>query len=91
MTHRQLRARFAELHVREQVFVMPNPWDVGSAKLLAGAGFEALATTSAGFAWAIGKDDQQVTRDELVDHVHAVAAAIDADLRQGLRLGSSSR
>lgn len=54
---------------------MPNPWDVGSAKLLAGAGFAALATTSAGFAWSIGKDDQQVTRDELVEHAKALAAA----------------
>ena len=54
---------------------MPNPWDVGSAKLLASAGFEALATTSAGFAWALGKHDQQVTRDELVAHVAALAGA----------------
>ena len=48
---------------------MPNPWDVGSARLLAGAGFEALATTSAGFAWSQGRDDYGVTRDELVEHV----------------------
>ena len=54
---------------------MPNPWDVGSARLLAGLGFEALATTSQGFAWSIGKRDQTVTRDELVEHVAAVAAA----------------
>jgi 2-methylisocitrate lyase-like PEP mutase family enzyme len=54
---------------------MPNPWDIGSARLLASLGFEALATTSAGFAWALGKADQQVTRDELVAHVAAVAAA----------------
>lgn len=59
---------------------MPNPWDVGSARLLAGAGFEALATTSAGFAWSIGKEDQQVTRDELVAHVRALAAATDLPL-----------
>jgi len=44
------RARFRALHEREQLFVMPNPWDIGSARLLASAGFEALATTSAGFA-----------------------------------------
>jgi 2-methylisocitrate lyase-like PEP mutase family enzyme len=69
------RAHFRELHARSRLFVMPNPWDVGSAKLLAAAGFEALATTSAGFAWALGKHDQQVTRDELVAHVEAVAAA----------------
>ena len=74
------RARFRELHAREQLFVMPNPWDVGSAKLLASAGFEALATTSAGFAWALGKQDQTVTRDELVAHVGAVAAAVQVPL-----------
>jgi len=69
------RARFRELHAREQLFVMPNPWDVGSARMLASIGFEALATTSAGFAWSIGKADQQVARDELIVHVAAVAAA----------------
>jgi 2-methylisocitrate lyase-like PEP mutase family enzyme len=69
------RARFRELHERKQLFVMPNPWDVGSAKLLASLGFEALATTSAGFAWALGKLDQQVTRDELVAHVAALSNA----------------
>ena len=67
--------RFRELHEREQLFVMPNPWDVGSAKLLASLGFEALATTSAGFAWSLGKADQTVTRDELVAHVRELAAA----------------
>ena len=59
---------------------MPNPWDVGSARLLASAGFEALATTSAGFAWALGKHDQKVTRDELVAHVEALARATDLPL-----------
>jgi 2-methylisocitrate lyase-like PEP mutase family enzyme len=66
---------FRELHERERLFVMPNPWDVGSARLLASLGFEALATTSAGFAWSIGKVDTTVTRDELVAHVRALAAA----------------
>ena len=59
---------------------MPNPWDVGSAKLLASAGFEALATTSAGFAWALGKLDQKVTREELVTHVAALAEATSLPL-----------
>ena len=68
------RARFRELHA-DGIFVMPNPWDVGSAKLLASMGFEALATTSAGLAWSLGKLDMQVTRDELVAHVGAIAAA----------------
>src|SRR5919201_1992024 len=75
MSVAERRARFRDLHAREQLFVMPNPWDVGSAKLLASLGFEALATTSAGFAWSLGKPDQQVTRDELVAHVRSVAAA----------------
>ena len=76
----QRRVRFRELHEREQLFVMPNPWDAGSARILAAAGFEALATTSAGFAWTLGKDDQQVTRDELVAHVAALSAATDLPL-----------
>jgi 2-methylisocitrate lyase-like PEP mutase family enzyme len=54
---------------------MPNPWDVGSARLLAAAGFEALATTSAGFAWSLGRLDQNVSRGELVTHVAMLAAA----------------
>lgn len=75
MTVGERRARFRALHEREQLFVMPNPWDAGSARLLASAGFEALATTSAGFAWSLGKHDQRVTRDELVAHVADLAAA----------------
>ncbi len=59
---------------------MPNPWDVGSARLLASLGFEALATTSAGFAWSLGRLDQRVTRDELVAHVGELTAAIDLPL-----------
>jgi 2-methylisocitrate lyase-like PEP mutase family enzyme len=69
------RARFRELHARDRLFVMPNPWDVGSARLLEPLGFEALATTSQGFAWALGKLDYGVTRAELVAHVQAVSAA----------------
>jgi 2-methylisocitrate lyase-like PEP mutase family enzyme len=69
------RARFRALHAQEKLFVMPNPWDVGSARLLASCGFDALATTSAGFAWASGMLDQSVSRDELVAHVSALAAA----------------
>jgi 2-methylisocitrate lyase-like PEP mutase family enzyme len=80
MTAETLRARFRELHAREQLFVMPNPWDVGSARILASLGFEALATTSAGFAWALGKLDTQVTRAELVAHVAELAPATDLPL-----------
>src|SRR5207342_26305 len=71
------RARFHELHAREGIFVMPNPWDVGSARLLERCGFEALATTSAGYAWLLGRDDHAVTRDV---HVAELAAAVDVPL-----------
>jgi 2-methylisocitrate lyase-like PEP mutase family enzyme len=74
------RARFRALHEREQLFLMPNPWDVGSARLLESAGFEALATTSAGFAWSLGRPDQNVSRNELVAHVATLAAATDLPL-----------
>ncbi|MEO5900071.1 MAG: isocitrate lyase/phosphoenolpyruvate mutase family protein [Ilumatobacteraceae bacterium] len=72
-------ARFRSLHERG-MFLMPNPWDVGSATMLAERGFPALATTSAGFAWALGKQDQQVTFDELLTHAEALAAAVDVPL-----------
>jgi 2-methylisocitrate lyase-like PEP mutase family enzyme len=74
------RARFRELHAREELFVMPNPWDVGSARLLERCGFEALATTSAGYAWSLGKLDQRVTRDELVAHVAELTSATSLPL-----------
>jgi 2-methylisocitrate lyase-like PEP mutase family enzyme len=74
------RARFRALHAREELFVMPNPWDVGSARLLESAGFEALATTSAGFAWSVGKLDQTVSRDELIAHVATLGAATELPL-----------
>jgi len=75
MSTAERRARFRALHSREQLFVMPNPWDVGSARLLATCGFEALATTSAGFAWSAGKLDHRVSRPELIAHVAALAEA----------------
>ncbi len=74
------RARFHELHAREGIFVMPNPWDIGSARILQSCGYEALATTSAGYAWLLGKEDHEVTRDELVAHVAQLAEAVDVPL-----------
>ncbi|MEM8860625.1 MAG: isocitrate lyase/phosphoenolpyruvate mutase family protein [Chloroflexota bacterium] len=66
------------------VFVIPNPWDVGSAKIMEGLGFQALATTSSGFAYTLGRLDGQVTFEEKLDHCRALAAAtsvpISADL-----------
>ncbi len=74
-----LRARFADLH-RGELFVMPNPWDVGAARLLESMGFAALATTSSGHAATLGRSDQQVGRDELLGHTAAITAAIDVPL-----------
>jgi 2-methylisocitrate lyase-like PEP mutase family enzyme len=74
------RASFRALHSAGELFVMPNPWDVGSARLLETCGFAALATTSAGFAWASGKLDQSVTRGELVAHVATLADATSVPL-----------
>jgi methylisocitrate lyase len=74
------RARaFHQLHA-SGCFVMPNPWDVGSARALAALGFTALATTSAGFAWSIGRPDGGVTVDEALAHLRAMAAAVDVPI-----------
>jgi 2-methylisocitrate lyase-like PEP mutase family enzyme len=67
---------FRRLH-EAGCFVIPNPWDIGSAKYLAHLGFKALATTSAGFAWSLGKADNHVTVDEKLAHLKAVVAAVD--------------
>ena len=66
---------FRKLH-EEGCFVMPNPWDVGSAVVLEQMGFEALATTSAGFAWSGGRPDQGVERAEMLEHLREIAAAV---------------
>jgi 2-methylisocitrate lyase-like PEP mutase family enzyme len=74
-----LRERFRHLHTAG-FFVMPNPWDVGSARLLASLGFPALATTSSGHAATLGRPDQHVTRDELLAHAEQLASAVDVPL-----------
>lgn len=80
---------FEALHAREGAFVMPNPWDAGTARLLTGLGFEALATTSAGYAFSAGKRDSaaSLSRDEILANAKAIVAATDlpvsADLEDG--------
>lgn len=69
-------AAFRRLH-ESGCFVIPNPWDVGSAKLLVSLGFKALATTSAGFAWSMGKRDNRVTLEEVLIHLRAMSGAVD--------------
>ena len=67
--------RFLELHTSERPLLLPNPWDLGSARLLAWLGFKALATTSGGFAASLGRLDGNVRREEAVAHAAAVAEA----------------
>jgi len=67
--------RFRRLH-DSGCFVMPNPWDVGSARALERLGFPALATTSAGFAWTLGRRDNGITLDEALEHLRSIAAAV---------------
>jgi methylisocitrate lyase len=69
------RARFRELH-RAGCFVIPNPWDVGSARALEQLGFPALATTSSGFAWSLGRQDNHVSIEEALTHFRAVASSV---------------
>ncbi|MEO6525192.1 MAG: isocitrate lyase/phosphoenolpyruvate mutase family protein [Gemmatimonadaceae bacterium] len=77
---------FRRLH-ESGTFVIPNPWDVGSARLLQHLGFAALATTSAGFAWTLGRPDNSVTVDEVIAHLRAICCAVtvpvNADFERG--------
>jgi len=70
---------FHRLHA-EGCFVMPNPWDAGSAVALERMGFEALATTSAGYAWTLGRPDNRLLRDEAVEHLRELAGAVELPL-----------
>ncbi len=87
MRQRQKGEAFRALHHRSEAFVIPNPWDAGTARLLAKLGFESLATTSAGFAFSIGEQDGAVGRERMMAHVATLAAAtelpVSADLENG--------
>lgn len=78
---------FRALHERDRAFLIPNPWDVGTARLLARLDFEALATTSMGYAFSAGQRDNTVDRDRMIRHVSEIASATDlpvsADLENG--------
>jgi 2-methylisocitrate lyase-like PEP mutase family enzyme len=80
-------SRFRRLHEGPRAFVIPNPWDAGSARILAGLGFQALATSSGACAGTLGRRDGRVTRDEALAHARAIVTATDlpvsADLEKG--------
>ena len=90
MTQEQKAERFLVLHQGEP-FVIPNPWDTGSARVLEGLGFEALATTSSGFAFTLGRSDGATTLDEVATHVASLAAAAEAGRRQGFPFTLTAR
>jgi 2-methylisocitrate lyase-like PEP mutase family enzyme len=85
-TQHEKGERFRALHEGEP-FVIPNPWDAGSAKVLAGLGFQALATTSSGFAFTLGRHDSGVTLDEVVEHTRALVEAVEVPISVDLENG----
>src|SRR5579862_7397065 len=78
---------FSALHHRDHAFIIPNPWDIGSARILEHSGFEALATTSMGYAFSIGRRDNTLTRDQVIQHVKTIAAATSLPLSTDLENG----
>ena len=79
------RRRFRELH-QSGCFVIPNPWDVGSARLLEQLSFQALATTSSGFAWSLGRQDNSVTLDEALAHIRSIAEGVNVPVNADFAL-----
>lgn len=78
---------FKALHEGAGAFVIPNPWDAGSAKMLAGLGYQALATTSAGYAFSLGRPDGAVKLEETLLNVRAIVAASDLPVAVDLENG----
>ena len=79
--------RFRDLHERDGTFIIPNPWDVGTARILASMGFEALATSSAGFAFSLGVIDGAVARERTLIHCRDMAAATELPVSADLEMG----
>jgi len=88
-TTAEKRAAFRAMH-DSGCFILPNPWDVGSAKYLASLGFKALATTSSGFAWSTGRADNHVTRETILAHLSAIVAATDLPVNADFENGFGS-
>src|SRR5216684_5837173 len=87
LTQAEKGRMFRALHERDRAFIIPNPWDVGTARLLAHLGFEALATTSMGYAFSLGRRDNTLDREETLANASAIASAthlpVSADLENG--------
>ena len=86
-TQAEKASTFRALHERDRAFIIPNPWDIGSARMLAHLGFEALASTSMGFAFSVGKRDNTLSRETVLRHLAELASAtelpVSADLENG--------
>lgn len=91
VTQQDKAARFQELHAGPEPFVMPNPWDPGSARILAGLGFSALATSSAASATALGRRDGGLSRDEALTHARSIVEAVDVPVSADLEGGFGHR
>ena len=91
MNQKQKAEAFKALHEAPGMFVIPNPWDAGSAKFLAGFGFKALTTTSAGLAWVIGKPDGGVTREDSLANAKMIIEAVDLPVAADLENGFGDR
>jgi 2-methylisocitrate lyase-like PEP mutase family enzyme len=83
------RRSFRKLH-ESGCFLIPNPWDLGSARYLQGLGFKALASTSAGLAWSLGRPDNALARDQVLAHLHEIAEATDVPLNADFESGFGS-
>jgi len=86
ITTAEKRATFRKMH-ETGCFVLPNPWDIGSARALAHIGFKAIASTSAGFAWSIGKADNRVTLDDVCEHLAELCGAVDLPVNADFEAG----
>jgi 2-methylisocitrate lyase-like PEP mutase family enzyme len=85
-TTAEKRKTFRELH-RSGCFVLPNPWDIGSARIMQHLGFEAIATTSSGFAWTIGRPDYSITMDDVLEHLVALEENTDLPINADFESG----
>jgi 2-methylisocitrate lyase-like PEP mutase family enzyme len=80
------RAAFRKLH-EQGCFVLPNPWDIGSARYLQHAGFKALASTSSGYAWSTGRADNHVSCDDVIDHLTTLCTSVDLPVNADFEAG----
>src|ERR1700749_606421 len=86
LTVTEKRVRFHALHI-QGCFILPNPWDAGSARILQYLGFSALASTSTGYAWTMGRPDYAMTRDAVLEHLSVLCASVDLPVNADFESG----